>query len=166
MMATTMGAGGTVANDDVRCPTGGGEAPGVPYANKRRVLKRSVRGNARAHPALCRSATPPLAKRPRLGQPCSSRSEVTDYIELLSDGATLKHDVRSDSEDGADSSVRVKKRLRTMPPGHADWRPIQLPRLRRSHAVVEVGQTANQTLGNPHGGKAGRSDLLSRFAFC
>ena len=118
-MATTMGAYGTGANNDVRCPTGGGEATGVPYASKSRVLKRSVTGGPRAHPALCTSATPPLAKRMRVGQPCSSRSEAADYIELFSGRTTLKHDKRSDSEDDAD-------RLRNMPPGHADWRPIQL----------------------------------------
>ena len=87
---TTLGANGTGANNDVRCPTGGGEAT---------------------------SAMPPLAKRMRVGQPCS------------------------DSEDGSDEE-----------------RPIQLLRVRRSRTVVEVGQTANQTLGNPHGGGAGRSD--------
>ena len=90
---TTMGANGTGANNDVRCPTGGGE--------------------------------PPLAKRLRVGQPCS------------------------DSDDGSDEE-----------------RPIQLLRVRRSRTVVEVGQTANLTLGNPHGGGAGRSDSRSRFAHC
>ena len=123
-LPTTMGAYGTGANNDVRCPTGGGEAT---------------------------SATPPLAKRMRVGQPCSSRSEAVDYIELRSERTTLKHDKRSDSEDDAD-------RLCAMPPGHAGWRPIQLPRVRRSRTVVEVGRTANPTLGTPHGGGAGRSD--------